>query len=111
MELLSNLKITLTQNPKEKPDPATLGFGEVFTDHMFIMDYDRDTGWYDPRIIPYGPLSLDPAAAVLHYAQEMFEGLKTYTADDGGLLLFRPDMNAKRTNITNDRICLPYIDE
>lgn len=111
MDLLTNLKITLNENPKEKPDPATLGFGEVFTDHMFIMDYDRDAGWRDPRIIPYGPLMLDPAAAVLHYAQEMFEGLKTYTAADGGILLFRPDANAKRANITNDRICLPHVDE
>jgi len=78
---------------------------------MFIMDYDEGRGWHDPRIVPYGPLSLDPAAAVLHYAQEMFEGLKVYRAEDGVLRLFRPDMNAKRTNSTNDRICLPPIDE
>jgi len=110
-ELLKNLTITKTENPKEKPDPATLGFGEVFTDHMFIMDYAVEKGWYDPRIVPYGPIALDPAAAVLHYAQEMFEGLKTYAAVDGGLNLFRPDMNAKRTNATNARICLPLVDE
>ena len=111
MDLLKELTITTTQNPKAKPDPATLGFGEVFTDHMFIMDYDEGRGWHDPRIVPYGPLQIDPAAAVLHYAQEMFEGLKTYKGEDGGMRLFRPDMNAKRTNKTNDRICLPYIDE
>ena len=110
-DLLKELKITKTQNPKEKPDPATLGFGEVFTDHMFIMDFTGGKGWHDPRIVPYGPIALDPAAAVLHYAQEMFEGLKTYKGEDGGLLLFRPDMNAKRTNKTCDRICLPQIDE
>ena len=110
-ELLKDLTITQTQNPKEKPDPATLGFGEVFTDHMFIVDYDEGRGWHDPRIVPYGPISLDPAAAVLHYAQEVFEGLKTYKTADGGLRLFRPDMNAKRTNMSNDRICLPPIDE
>jgi len=75
------------------------------------MDYTEGTGWHDPRIVPYGPLSLDPAAAVLHYAQEMFEGLKAYTAEDGGINLFRPEMNAKRTNVTNDRICLPLVDE
>ena len=109
--LIKELKITKTQNPKEKPDPQTLGFGEVFTDHMFIVDYDEGQGWHDPRIIPYGPLTLDPAAAVLHYAQEMFEGLKTYKSENGGLLLFRPDMNAKRVNSTSDRICLPLIDE
>ncbi|MCL1896160.1 MAG: branched-chain amino acid aminotransferase [Clostridiales bacterium] len=109
--LIKQLKITKTENPKAKPDPATLGFGEVFTDHMFIADYDEGQGWHDPRIVPYGPIPLDPAAAVLHYAQEMFEGLKTYRAADGGLNLFRPDMNAKRTNVSNDRICLPLIDE
>jgi len=110
-DILKNLTITKTENPKEKPDPSTLGFGEIFTDHMFIMDYTEGTGWHDPRIVPYGPLVLDPAAAVLHYAQEMFEGLKAYTAEDGGVNLFRPDMNAKRTNVTNERICLPLIDE
>jgi len=111
MDLLASLKITRAPNPKPKPDAATLGFGEVFTDHMFMMDFDEGVGWHDPRIVPYGPLALDPAAAVLHYAQEMFEGLKTYTNSEGELLLFRPDMNAKRTNVTNDRICLPLIDE
>ena len=110
-EILKNLTITKTDNPKTKPDPSTLGFGELFTDHMFIVDYTEGAGWHDARIVPYGPLSLDPAAAVLHYAQEMFEGLKAYTAEDGGVNLFRPEMNAKRTNVTNDRICLPLIDE
>ena len=109
--LIDELKITRTEAPKAKPDAATLGFGEVFTDHMFICDYEESRGWYDPRIVPYGPLALDPAAAVLHYAQEMFEGLKTYKGAGGGLRLFRPDMNAKRTNVTNNRICLPLIDE
>ncbi|MDR1796519.1 MAG: branched-chain amino acid aminotransferase [Clostridiales Family XIII bacterium] len=110
-DLLADLKITKTQAPKPKPDPKTLGFGEVFTDHMFLLDYDAGRGWHDPRIVPYGPLALDPAAAVLHYAQEMFEGLKTYQTVDGGVQLFRVDMNAKRTNVTNDRICIPPIDE
>ncbi|MDR0875341.1 MAG: branched-chain amino acid aminotransferase, partial [Clostridiales Family XIII bacterium] len=110
-ELLKALKITRTTNPKAKPDPATLGFGEVFTDHMFILDFDEGRGWHDPVIAPYAPIALDPAAAVFHYAQEMFEGLKTYTSAEGGLRLFRPDMNAKRTNRTNERICIPQIDE
>ena len=105
------IAITKTTEPKQKPDPDTLRFGDVFTDHMFIMDYKEGKGWYDPRIIPYGPLELDPAAAVLHYAQEMFEGLKTYITKDGEVQLFRPDMNAKRTNKTNDRLCIPLIDE
>jgi branched-chain amino acid aminotransferase len=105
------ISITKNPNPKTKPDPATLEFGNVFTDHMFIMDYDAGKGWHDARIVPYGPLVLDPAAAVFHYAQEMFEGLKTYKSKEGGIMLFRPDMNAKRTNKTNDRLCIPLIDE
>ena len=108
---MKNLTIMKTENPKAKPDPATLGFGEVFTDHMFVLDYTEGIGWHDPRIVPYGPVTLDPAAAVLHYAQEMFEGLKAYKTENGDVQLFRPDMNAKRTTVTNDRICLPYVDE
>jgi branched-chain amino acid aminotransferase len=106
-----DIKIERTATPKTKPDPSTLDFGTVFTDHMFILDYDEGQGWHDPRIVPYAPIELDPAAAVLHYAQEMFEGLKTYKSDNGDIQLFRPDMNAKRTNVTNDRICIPLIDE
>lgn len=105
------ISITLNQNPKQKPDSSTLEFGKVFTDHMFIMDYDEGKGWHDARIVPYAPLSLDPAASVLHYAQEMFEGLKTYKTKSGDIQLFRPDMNAKRTNVTNERFCIPLIDE
>ncbi|MCL2492685.1 MAG: branched-chain amino acid aminotransferase [Clostridiales bacterium] len=110
-DLMKELTIARTQSPKAKPDPATLGFGEVFTDHMFLLDYQTGKGWQDPRIVPYGPIALDPAASVFHYGQEMFEGLKTYAAEGGGLRLFRPDMNAKRTNRTNERICMPQIDE
>ena len=103
--------VTRTTSPKAKPDPDTLRFGTEFTDHMFIMDYTEGQGWHDGRIVPYGPLSLDPAAVVFHYAQEMFEGLKAYKTADGRVLLFRPDMNAKRTNRTNDRLCIPQVDE
>jgi branched-chain amino acid aminotransferase len=102
--------ITRTHEPKEKPNPDGLEFGTVFTDHMFLMNYDREAGWYDGRIVPYGPIHIDPAAAVLHYAQTMFEGLKTYCTKNGDIRLFRPDMNAKRTNVTNDRLCIPRID-
>ena len=70
------IKITLTQTPKQKPDEANLGFGTRYTDHMFLMDYTEGQGWHDARIEPYHPLSLDPAATVLHYAQESFEGMK-----------------------------------
>ena len=103
--------VTKTTNPKAKPDPETLRFGTEFTDHMFMMDYTEGEGWHDERIVPYAPLSLDPAAVVFHYAQEMFEGLKAYKTADGRVLLFRPDMNAKRTNRTNDRLCIPPVDE
>lgn len=104
-------KITKTTTPKQKPDVNHLEFGTTFTDHMFIMNYSEEKGWHDGRIVPYAPISLDPAAAVLHYGQEMFEGLKAYKARDGRVLLFRPDMNAKRTTRTCDRICIPLIDE
>lgn len=105
-----NFPITRTAAPKAKPDPDKLEFGTVFTDHMFLMDYDAGRGWHDGRITPYGPISLDPAAAVLHYAQEVFEGLKTYKAKNGRVQLFRPDRNAARINESNDRICIPQID-
>ena len=103
--------VELTKNPKQKPDPDSLRFGTVFTDHMFVMDYDPENGWHDGKIVPYGPLALDPATVVFHYGQEMFEGLKAYKTKEGKVQLFRPDMNAKRTNNTNKRMCIPQIDE
>ena len=103
--------VTRTTHPKEKPDQSNLGFGKYFTDHMFIMDYDEGQGWHDGKIVPYGPISLDPASCVLHYAQMMFEGMKAYRTADGKINLFRPDMNAKRLNRTNERMCIPYMDE
>lgn len=106
-----DFQITKTLNPKQKPNPDTLEFGTVFTDHMFIMNYTEGKGWHDGRIVPYAPITMEPAAAVLHYAQEMFEGLKAYRTKENKLLLFRPDMNAKRTTRTNERICIPALDE
>ena len=107
----NKFSIELTKNPKQKPNPDDLKFGTVFTDHMFIMDYDPENGWHDGRIVPYGPIALDPASSVFHYGQEMFEGLKAYKTREGRVQLFRPDMNAKRTNSTNERMCIPQIDE
>ncbi len=104
-----DIKITRTQTPKEKPDQTKLGFGKIFTDHMFIMDYTEGKGWHDPRIEPYHNLSLSPASMVFHYGQEMFEGLKAYRGADGKARLFRPDMNGKRTNDTNKRLCIPEL--
>ena len=107
-----DIKITKTTQPKQKPaEGQPLGFGKIFTDHMFIMNYTEGQGWHDPRIEPFHKLSLSPAAMVYHYGQEMFEGLKAYKGDDNEVYLFRPDMNAKRTNVTNDRLCIPNIPE
>ena len=79
------------------------------TDHMFIVDYDEGQGWHDPRIVPYGPLPLDPASKVLHYGEEIFEGLKAYRTADGSIQLFRPDCNIQRMNDSADRLCMPQI--
>ena len=108
---MKGFPVTRTTNPKEKPDQSDLGFGRYFTDHMFIMDYDEGEGWHDGRIVPYGPISLDPASCVLHYSQMMFEGMKAYKSAEGKIMLFRPEMNAKRLNRTNERMCIPPMDE
>ncbi len=105
------IKIQKTTAPKQKPDQKKLGFGIYYTDHMFIMNYDEGQGWHDPRIVPYGPVSLDPAAMVLHYAQEVFEGLKAYRTADGKIQLFRPEKNMARLNVSCERLCIPKIDE
>ena len=85
------------------------GFGEHFTDHMVLIDFDEQHGWHTPRVVPYGPLSLDPASAVLHYGQEIFEGLKVYRHRDGRLRLFRPEMNARRFMDSAARLALPQL--
>ncbi|MDP4109860.1 MAG: branched-chain amino acid aminotransferase [Bacillota bacterium] len=104
-----DIKITRTSNPQKKPDSKNLGFGRYFTDHMFVMDYTDGRGWHDARIVPYSNMSFDPATMVFHYAQESFEGLKAYHADDGRILLFRPEKNAERLNRTHDRLCMPEL--
>ncbi len=107
-----DIKIQKTTEPKPIPKKGEpLGFGHIFTDHMFIMNYTEGKGWHDPRIVPFGDITLSPAAMVLHYGQEMFEGLKAYRGESGDVYLFRPDMNAKRANNSNDRLCIPHIPE
>ena len=106
---MQEIKITRAATLKEKPDSSTLVFGKNMTDHMFIVDYDEGQGWHDPRIVPYGPLAIDPAAKVLHYAEEIFEGLKAYRTADGTIQLFRPDCNIERMNNSAERMCLPQI--
>lgn len=105
-----NISITKTTTPKEKVT-KNLGFGTHFSDHMFIMDYSREKGWYDARIVPYGEISLSPAATVFHYGAEIFEGLKAYRRADGEVQLFRPIENIRRMNNSAERIRLPQMDE
>lgn len=104
-----DIKITQSTQLKTKPDENKLGFGQYFSDHMFIMDYTEGKGWHDSRIVPYQPLVLDPATMVFHYGQEMFEGLKAYRSEQDEIILFRPEKNGERVNVTNDRICLPQL--
>ena len=91
---------------KAKPaDESKLGFGKIFTDHMYVMEYNPEQGWHDPKIMPYQPIVLDPSAMVFHYGQEMFEGMKAYKCADGRIRLFRPDMNAERANQLQQTAC------
>ncbi len=97
---------------KEKPAwDHNLGFGKYFTDYMFTMDWTVNKGWHNAKIEPYAPICLDPATLVLHYAQETFEGLKAYKSKDGNVLLFRPEMNARRFANSNRRLCMEILPE
>lgn len=106
-----SLKIETTSKRKEKPKTDQLPFGRIFTDHMFVMDYEEGSGWHSPRIVPYGPFSIEPAAMVFHYGQTVFEGLKAYRTKDGRILLFRPEKNFERLNRSCERMRIPPIDE
>lgn len=109
---MQTIRIEKTTCPKEKPGQDNpLVFGTIFTDHMFEMDYVEGQGWIDPRVVPYHKLELEPSCMVFHYGQEMFEGLKAYKAEDGRVLLFRPDKNIERANRSNRRLCIPEIPE
>ena len=105
------IKITKASVLKEKPDSSTLGFGKIFTDHMFMMDWNSEKGWYNQRIVPFENISLHPASTVLHYGSEIFEGLKAYRRADGKVQLFRPIENIRRMNRSAERLCLPQIPE
>lgn len=96
---------------KAKPDDSTLGFGSIFTDHMFNMDYNPKDGWHNPRIEPYASMDMDPATMVLHYGQGIFEGLKAFRTESGDIQLFRPNDNFKRFNNSARLLCIPEIDE
>ena len=104
------IRITRAATLKPKPKDAELGFGQLFTDHMFLTDFQEEKGWYDPRVEPYGPLQMDPAAAVLHYAQAIFDGLKAFRGVDGKIRLFRPQKHIERMNDSARRLCIPTLD-
>jgi len=96
---------------KDHPEDSALGFGTIFTDYMFNMDYSPKEGWHNPRIEPYGPIAMDPSTMVLHYGQAIFEGLKAYRKDSGDIQLFRPKDNLRRFSRSAQRLCMPELDE
>src|SRR5436190_595010 len=104
------IRVVKASTHKPKPKDAELGFGNVFTDHMFVADFQEEKGWYDPRVEPYGVLPLDPAAAVLHYAQAVFDGLKAFRGVDGKIRLFRPQKHVERLNTSARPMSIPPLD-
>ncbi len=107
---MTQIAVTLNSRPNTPPPDETLRFGTVFTDHMFMMEYDDGRGWHDPRIVPYQNFSLDPATCVLHYAQAVFDGLKAFRGGDGVIRLFRPSAHAARLNRSCAGLCIPELD-
>lgn len=108
-----DLEVTLEKVPVEqrrkKPSQDDLGFGRHFTDHMFLMKWNREQGWYDARISPYQKFEFDPASVVFHYGQAIFEGMKAYKGEDGQVYLFRPRDNFERMNSSAVRMCMPRL--
>lgn len=105
------IPVTLTNSPNPKPvDEKKLGFGQIFTDHMFLLDYEEGKGWQNPRVVPYGPFTLDPATTVFHYGQAIFEGMKAYRSKDGEIQVFRPGSYLERMNRSAARVCIPKLD-
>src|ERR1041384_2862511 len=106
-------------HPNANPVPAaerdalltSPGFGRIFTDHMVTIRWAESKGWYDARVEARAPIPMDPASAVLHYAQEIFEGLKAYPGDDGSVTMFRPDANARRFQQSASRMAMPHLPE
>jgi len=109
MEITVN-QVKENQRRPKPTDESNLGFGDIVTDHMFKMDWESEKGWHNARIEPYGPIPIDPAAMVLHYGQEVFEGLKAYRGKDDGISLFRPRENFKRLNRSAKRLVMPEVD-
>jgi len=108
---MPEIKITKAEKSKiESVNWDNLGFGQYFSDHMFVAEYE-DGKWNDGEIIPYGPIPTEPTMCTLHYGQSVFEGLKAFRAADGGINIFRPDRNAKRLNHSGSRVCIPAFNE
>jgi branched-chain amino acid aminotransferase len=105
-----SIEIRRVSSPRKHPADSELGFGRIFTDHMFMMDWEPAAGWHRPRIVPYGPLNLDPSASVLHYGQAMFEGMKAFRGRDGRVRMFRPDRHCLRFSQGAPRLCMPPVD-
>ncbi len=105
------ITITKSTNLKEKPPVKGLPFGKVFTDHMFLLDYETGKGWHNARIVPYGPLQFELGCVVFHYGQEIFEGMKAYRTAEGKVQMFRPMENINRMNVSAERLCIPHIPE
>ncbi|MHC4686992.1 MAG: branched-chain amino acid aminotransferase, partial [Planctomycetota bacterium] len=105
------ITITKAEKLKTKPDADNLGFGSIFTDHMFNIDYSPEKGWHNQHIEPYAPIEMDPATMMLHYAQGVFEGLKAYRTPLGSIQLFRPQENIKRLNRSCRALCIPEVNE
>jgi branched-chain amino acid aminotransferase len=110
MQITTSLSANPTPDARLAEILSNPGFGVNFSDHMFTAEWTPEKGWYDARITPYGPITLDPAAAVLHYAQETFEGMKAYRHDDDTLWLFRPEANAERMKRSSHRLALPVLE-
>jgi branched-chain amino acid aminotransferase len=106
----TSIPVQRTTTPRPRPDVAQLGFGRYFADHMLVLEYESPSGWSEPRIVPYGPLTLDPATSCLHYGQAMFEGLKAFRLQDDGVALFRVDDHMKRLLRGAPRLSMPTPD-
>jgi branched-chain amino acid aminotransferase len=104
-----SIDIQRTRSPRLRPAGGDLGFGRHFTDHMFLLDHDAERGWHAPRIVPYGPLQVDPAACGLHYGQTIFEGLKAFFGVDGRIRVFRMGDHLARLNASARRLCIPPV--
>jgi branched-chain amino acid aminotransferase len=107
---MTSIRTELASTRKPRPDDADLVFGRLFTDHMALADWDEAQGFFDPRVVPYANFSLDPASAVFHYGQEIFDGMKAFRAVDGAVRLFRADRHSKRLAEGAGRLCMPAVD-